>query len=174
MNRGLFLSILALDSYNRGYGQRINIKGDTSKLGNSTLLSDALDKLNFADVLKADFYAIAYEYQGQTVISYRGTDNLAKDAINGYGVGAGFSGEMSLVLKSAALNKVDARVFGSDFGADAILGQAGPGLGIPSTRLPCDVWPDRRRRRDDRRNVKSAPLARIAPDARKRASNWLI
>jgi RTX calcium-binding nonapeptide repeat (4 copies) len=92
MNRGLFLSILALDSYNRGYGQRLGGLSDTGQLGNATIITDALNDLNEVDVLKADFYAIAYDYQGQTVISYRGTDNLAKDAVTGYGVGAGFAG----------------------------------------------------------------------------------
>jgi hypothetical protein len=91
MNRDLFLSILALDSYNRGYGQRIAGLSDAGKLGAATILGQSDIRTGFAAV-KADFYAIAYTYQGQTIISYRGTDNLAKDAVNGYGVGAGFSG----------------------------------------------------------------------------------
>ena len=40
MNCDLFLSIFALDSYNRGYRQRLVLKGDTSKLGNATINTD--------------------------------------------------------------------------------------------------------------------------------------
>lgn len=92
MNRELFLSILALDSYNRGYGERMAGLGVSGRIGNATILTDALSRLDSAEVLRADFYAIAYEYEGDTIIAYRGTDELGKDAVNGYGVGAGFTG----------------------------------------------------------------------------------
>jgi hypothetical protein len=94
MNRDLFLSILALDSYNRGYGQRI---ADLPVVLNSTQLGTAViirqsDIAANTDGVNADFYAVAYTYNGETIISYRGTDNLVKDAISGYGVGAGIAG----------------------------------------------------------------------------------
>ena len=91
MNRDLFLSILALDSYNRGYGQRMNGLADTGAIGTATITKQSATTTKPA-AFKADFYAIAYNYNGQTVISYRGTDNFAKDLENGYGVGLGFSG----------------------------------------------------------------------------------
>ncbi len=42
----------------------------------SVLLDDNDARLD----IPADFYAIAYEWGGETIISYRGTDNLRKDA----------------------------------------------------------------------------------------------
>ena len=38
MNRDLFLSILALDSYNRGYAQRLGGLSTIGALGNATFL----------------------------------------------------------------------------------------------------------------------------------------
>jgi fermentation-respiration switch protein FrsA (DUF1100 family) len=89
MNRDLFLSILSLDSYNRGYGHRINITGDLTKLGNATIgiQSDIEDN---SEGVKAGFFAQAYSYQGETIISYRGTDGL-NDVLNGWTVGAGWT-----------------------------------------------------------------------------------
>ena len=91
MNRDLFLAILALDSYNRGYGSRLSIAGsDTigTALGSATILNHSSDD-PAKDPVKSDFYAISYAYNGETIISYRGTDNVAADALSGYGVGAG-------------------------------------------------------------------------------------
>lgn len=111
MNRELFLSILAMDSYNRGYGD--GIKGLDSpgpdpesdskiKIGEATLLFDANDRAGVART--AGFYAIAYNVANTglsgltgTVISYRGTtyetngSDLSKyrDIWNGWLVGAG-------------------------------------------------------------------------------------
>jgi hypothetical protein len=124
VNRDLFLAILALDSYNRGYGRRIkagsdaptNTTGDIGiQLGNATIGADSAvlldDNRNRTDI-PSDFYAIAYDYNGETIISYRGTDNLLKDANSGYGLGGG---DTSLVMTNAALNMVYDRVFGTDF-----------------------------------------------------------
>lgn len=95
MNRDLFLSILALDAYNRGYGERLSFTGNSddvgTQIGNATV-SSQLDTSADSDAQDADFYAIAYDWNGETVISYRGTDNLGADAVSGYGVGAGISG----------------------------------------------------------------------------------
>lgn len=75
MNRDLFLAILALDSYNRGYGQRLAGLSDNGKLGRAEILygSEVLltDELDRKDI-PADFYAVAYEWNGETIISYRG------------------------------------------------------------------------------------------------------
>jgi hypothetical protein len=95
MNRDLFLSILALDSYNRGYGQRVSGLANTGLLGNARIKTDSIvefDSAGGTPSQDADFYAVAYTYNGETIISYRGTDNLVKDAISGYGVGAGIAG----------------------------------------------------------------------------------
>ena len=81
MNRDVFLSLLALDAYNRGYGQNVLLRdGDSAtaqnergrRIGNATIRSDANDPEGAAQA--AGFYAIAYQWNGETVISYRGTN----------------------------------------------------------------------------------------------------
>lgn len=100
MDKDLFLAILALDSYNRGYGRRLIVGdgapvdplGDIGQmLGLATITSQS-DTQSGTPGLEADFYAVAYEWNGETIISYRGTDNLLVDAATGYGVGAGIAG----------------------------------------------------------------------------------
>ena len=41
MNRELFLAILAMDSYNRGYGQGITGLSNTGLIGNASILSQS-------------------------------------------------------------------------------------------------------------------------------------
>lgn len=87
MNRDLFLAILSIDSYNRGYN--VGVTGLTvgGAIGSATILTDASTELDPAAAQAAGFYAIAYEWNGETVISYRGTDSPL-DAI-AFGIGAG-------------------------------------------------------------------------------------
>lgn len=74
LNRDVFLSILTLDSYSRGYNAGINglsaVAGTT--IGTATILRDADDAAGVARA--AGFYASAYSWDGQDVISYRGTN----------------------------------------------------------------------------------------------------
>ena len=104
MNRDLFLSILALDSYNHGYGVRINVPGTAGQLGTATFSRQSDVRAN-SDAVNAGFYAIAYDWNGETVISFRGTDGLLIDALNGYGLGAGFAtspqGDLALAFYHA-------------------------------------------------------------------------
>ena len=67
MNRDVFLSILAMDSYNRGYGQGVILNvGDSTasqnetgrQLGNTVIIQDANDVGGVARA--AGFYAQAY------------------------------------------------------------------------------------------------------------------
>ncbi len=105
MNRDLFLAILAMDSYNRGYGQGIKglaVKANVTKLGNVTINTDSVIKFG-ADAQAAGFYAIAYDVSQMkdatgaplfgtdgTVIAYRGTDGiLAGDLLYGWTLGGG-------------------------------------------------------------------------------------
>ena len=79
MNREVFLSLLALDAYNHGYGQTVLLNQ-----GDSTTGQDEVGKfLGSAQIIEqrinsesqvAGFYAIAYDWNGETVISYRGTN----------------------------------------------------------------------------------------------------
>ena len=68
--RDVFLSLLALDSYNRGYGQNVGGLAAAGGIGNATiqLQSNITDG---SDEVAAGFYAIAYEWNGETIISYR-------------------------------------------------------------------------------------------------------
>ncbi len=84
MNRDLFLAILSMDSYNRGYGEGIiglsNVVG--TQIGKAQLSADSVQKLG-APAQAAGFYALAYDMtgvsgfaSGERVIAYRGTDNF--------------------------------------------------------------------------------------------------
>lgn len=87
MNREVLLSLLALDSYNRGYGQSLgglevplfDLNGsplDDIRIGNARIISDS-SQLGETENGRIDeisgFYAIAYEWNGETIISNRGT-----------------------------------------------------------------------------------------------------
>lgn len=75
----LFMTILSMDSYNRGYNSGI---GGANGLGSTTgnLITDATiqyasDSSEGSSERAAGFYAVAYDWDGETIISYRGTDN---------------------------------------------------------------------------------------------------
>lgn len=82
----LFLSILALDSYNQGYD--IKFAHEKRQIGSANLqgLSDDID---LAEWKAAGFYAVSYTIgagvedldQNSTVISYRGTDNIGQETV---------------------------------------------------------------------------------------------
>jgi hypothetical protein len=82
MNKDVFLSILALDAYNRGYGQGVfTADSDPSSgvnelgrlIGNAQVLAQS-GVVPDTDGVNAGFYAIAYQWNDGTVISYRGTN----------------------------------------------------------------------------------------------------
>ncbi|MEM7461741.1 MAG: hypothetical protein AAF362_03595 [Pseudomonadota bacterium] len=83
MSDDLMLAILAMDSYNRGYSAGISGLGvsdasNTYKLGEATIINDSrviVDENGNQLDEAAGFYAVAYELNGQKMISYRGTDN---------------------------------------------------------------------------------------------------
>ena len=69
--RDIFLAILSLDAYNRGYNVGMDVGGGT-KFGNASIVSQDFTEAQQAAV----FYAVAYTLaDGTTVISYRGTDD---------------------------------------------------------------------------------------------------
>ena len=82
MNKDLFLALLAMDSYSRGYGEAIKLSG--ASLGGT--LADANSSVLLAGQglrmdVPAAFFAQAYTIHGvegiadgTVVISYRGTD----------------------------------------------------------------------------------------------------
>lgn len=96
MSTDLFKAILAMDSYNRGYGAGINLTGtqvgDATILKDSSVLKDGEQRLD----QPAGFYAIAYQEgtNGPVTISYRGTDDptifsLSGDIWSGWTIGSG-------------------------------------------------------------------------------------
>jgi Ca2+-binding RTX toxin-like protein len=66
----LFKAVLAMDAYNRGVNAGINVSG--SQIGSALLRSDLLP----SGSSEASFSAQAYSWNGETIISYRGTDIL--------------------------------------------------------------------------------------------------
>ncbi|MEP3436529.1 MAG: hypothetical protein ABJN75_07100 [Hoeflea sp.] len=131
----LMLAILAMDSYNRGYdagigdGQNVVDSVDTDGLGEagSTIGNAAVIDVDLPlGSEAAGFYAIAYQWNGETVISYRGTDNpnpLAEgsDFWNGWTLGAGFpqasQGGLSIDFFESVVGDGDANFSAFDEGA---------------------------------------------------------
>lgn len=81
VSRDLFLAILSMDSYNRGYGVGVRRLPVSGAIGNASILTDASSELDANAVLSAGFYALAYDMtgvagfaSGERVISYRGSD----------------------------------------------------------------------------------------------------
>ena len=95
----LFLAILSMDAYNRGYAAGLGSGplglGDVgSSIGNATVITQSPSNPNSLEVQKP-FFAQAYTWNGQTVISYRGTDtpspfSSGNDFWTGWTLGAGF------------------------------------------------------------------------------------
>ena len=91
MNVDVFKAILAMDSYNRGARQGLKIVGD--HIGNAELRNDSDDALagvGFA----TGFFATSYDWNGQKIISFRGTDpksgsEFIKDVTHGWPLRAG-------------------------------------------------------------------------------------
>lgn len=105
MNRILFDAILSLDAYNRGYGAAIPISG--TQIGKASIIVDSgilLDDSLVREDQPNSFYAVAYEYEGETIISYRGTDS----ALDGtaYTIGLGFTDSAQARLAFAFYNEV--------------------------------------------------------------------
>ncbi len=94
----LMYAILAMDAYNQGY--KPGIAHDETQIGTATKTTDSTlvfkdpnaDPNDLTPDEVVDFYAAAYSYNGQTVISYRGTDDPLPDVNYGYSLGMGLPG----------------------------------------------------------------------------------
>lgn len=123
-NPDVFNAILAMDSYNRGYGRGLNEPGNSNLLGLATVVSDSAilkDAAGNRLDSRAGFYASAYMWTEKNgtqhiAISYRGTNpdfnwNLRqfldspvfKDAWNGWRLAGGYdnAGQAQLALQFA-------------------------------------------------------------------------
>ena len=107
----LIYALLALDSYNRGYGSGIRDLGERGQLGSWSILTTSTDEFQ-QSAFNAGFYAIAYkDAVGNVVISYRGTDApaLGSDAIGGsdpanaYGLALGNTQDNTYFLSPLSL-----------------------------------------------------------------------
>ncbi len=75
INSDAFLNLLALESYNRRYGQNVGGLLNIGQIGTATILTDSVVALGNATA-DTGFYAIAYEWNGETVISLSGTKSV--------------------------------------------------------------------------------------------------
>jgi hypothetical protein len=103
ISQDVVYAILALDSYNRGYGEGVpDLGGLNSAIGNYTIV-DQSDTEEGSVGVAASFYAAAYkDSSGDIVISYRGTDNPLGGDITAWTGGAGFqTRQAELAARSA-------------------------------------------------------------------------
>jgi hypothetical protein len=71
ISRDLFLAILSMDSYNRGYAPGIQNLLISDSIGTATILTDASAELDANVVFNAGFYAIAYDVSGAGIDGLR-------------------------------------------------------------------------------------------------------
>lgn len=81
----LMYAILAMDAYNRGYNPGMVLTGvlTGSQIGSATISTDSTEEFRVpgsdpedpTPEQDAGFYAVAYEWNGETIISYRRTDS---------------------------------------------------------------------------------------------------
>ena len=72
MTNDLFLAILAMDAYNRGYNPGIADLSDTvgMQIGTATISNRSSSLANSPEVA-AGFYAVAYQWNGDTIMASR-------------------------------------------------------------------------------------------------------
>ncbi|MGY6646072.1 MAG: hypothetical protein ACXIVD_12705 [Salinarimonas sp.] len=112
----VFKALLALDVYNREYGEGIILEENANDLGYAEYLTVLRPKENEGDEdiefgpdpasIAASFYARAYTYNGEIIISYRGTDATFADLLNGWGLGVGDFNSPQAVLALEFYNAV--------------------------------------------------------------------
>ena len=165
LSSDLFLSILSMDAYNRGYGAGLS-DGRHVENGVDLGLGDAIGtQIGTAEISSrvssdpngearaAGFYAIAYTVNGvddiadgTTVISYRGTDNASLAATSLQGASDILTGWISGAGQPAGQSRLAFDFFTAVTEDDALDGEAGGvvltghslggGLaGLPSRRL---------------------------------------
>ena len=91
ISQNIMQAVLAMDSYNRGYDRRIEL--NAAEIGQYAIANDSFnlgqDVFDNRRDQNIGFFAQAYEHDGETVISYRGTDATLLDGVYGWPTGAG-------------------------------------------------------------------------------------
>lgn len=98
ISTNLFMAILSMDAYNRGYAPGLVVSG--SQIGGATFIDPktvGIGKKEYAEWVADGFYANAYDWHGHKVIAFRGTDRKASlwsdepgsDVWHGWGEGVG-------------------------------------------------------------------------------------
>ena len=136
----LFLAILSMDSYNRGYGAGIGTTTDglgsnsngSVQIGTATLTYNLEDAGIEVEAQAAGFYAVAYTVNGvdgiadgTTVISYRGTDNASLVATSLQGASDILTGWISGAGQPAGQSRLAFDFFTAVTEDDALDGEAG-------------------------------------------------
>ena len=132
MTPNLMLAILALDAYNRNYNPGILLGPNSDQIHTDIGGAEIIASLA---VPTSGFYGVAYQWNGVTVISFRGTDNYnpldpANDLWNGWTVGAGFpSASQAALAKQFYEDVTHQSVYGSAAAATILTGHSlGGGL----------------------------------------------
>src|SRR6056297_1071141 len=138
----VFKALLALDVYNREYGEGIILEENANGLGYAEYLTVLRPKENEGDEdiefgpdpasIAASFYARAYTYNGEIIVSYRGTDAILADPPNGWGLGVGGFGSPQAKLALEFYNAVKTVRDAAEEGApayDASISLTGHSLG---------------------------------------------
>jgi len=75
ISQDLFMAILSMDSYNRGYDAGIMLEDNSIGYAAVEARDSYVDDATYQNCQESGFYAVAYQWNGETVISHRGTDN---------------------------------------------------------------------------------------------------
>lgn len=127
ISQELMLAILSMDAYNRDYAAGMLVSGE--KVGAAEVVDRSAIGVTADDYQRwqdSGFYAVAYNLNGQTVISYRGTDNTeifdsASDLWNGWTLGGGYGEASQATLALDFYKQVMGHSAFDDTGAQPIL-----------------------------------------------------
>jgi len=93
ISKDLFLAILAMDSYNRGYNPGVILPSNSgTQIGLANVGRYTNQDGQEQATVAASFFAQAYTLNGETIISYRGTDTefFTGSDFPAFTMGAGF------------------------------------------------------------------------------------
>jgi hypothetical protein len=108
MTTDLYLALLAMDSYNRGYSPGVDLKGagfSQTQIGNATIgLKSDDPAANLPGATAEGFFAQSYTLNGQKIISYRGTEGDG-DYTRGWSISLGLTSNFTQADEALAFYK---------------------------------------------------------------------